>query len=114
MLTPRGYIIKQMHNRIMNKDSTANLDYPQWKRRVLIVFGFIALRFENVFEWLLLPILWLLIFGYGFFEAIRECYEGFSDMVGETRCNLVRDIIGCKNAWSGVYGLGKLIERGED
>jgi hypothetical protein len=110
----RQYIIKQMHKRIMNEDETANLEYPQWKRRLVVVGGFTALRFWSLITFAMIP--FVICFGIVVYtaEAIKQiATETFiyliRDTFGANYRNLREDIRGCKNIWKGEYGKGKLL-----
>lgn len=112
----RQYIIKQMHKRIMNADGTANLDYPVWKRRIVCVGGFAALRLWSIVSFAMIPFVIAFAIGLYTFEAIKEIlvesaiYAGRDTFRANYR-NLIDDVRGCKNIWNGHYGKGKLIVR---
>lgn len=112
----RQYIIKQMHKRIMNADETANLEYPQWKRRCWAVGGFVALRVWSIASFAMIPFVILFAIGLYTFEAIKKIlvesfiYVGRDTFRANWR-NLRSDINGCTNIWKGEYGRGKLIVR---
>jgi hypothetical protein len=109
----RQYIIKQMHNRIMNADETANLEYPVWKRRLVVVGGFTALRAWSIASFAMVPV----VLGLGAVvytgEALKKiAVESVGYVVetfGANYRNLREDIRGCKNIWKGEYGRGKLL-----
>lgn len=109
----RQYIIKQMHKRIMNADETANLEYPQWKRRSWVVSGFIALRLWSIISIAMIPL--VIIFGLlvYIFEAVvkivRESIGYIFETIGANYRNLIADVRGCTNIWKGEYGRGKLL-----
>ena len=109
----RQYIIKQMHNRIMNADETANLEYPVWKRRLVVVGGFTALRVWSVASFAMIPV----VLGLGAVvytgEALKKiAVESVGYVVetfGANYRNLREDIRGGTNIWNGEYGRGKLL-----
>ena len=110
----RKYIIRQMHQRIMNEDETANTDYPTWKRRCWAVGSFVALRLWSIVTIAMIP--FVIVFAIGLYtaEAIKKILvESFiyvgRDTIGANYRNLIRDVRGCKNIWDGYYGRGKLL-----
>ena len=110
----RQYIIKQMNKRIMNEDETANLEYPVWKRRLVVIGGFTALRVWSVISFAMIPFVIFFAIGLYTFEAIKKIlvesfiYVGRDTFRANWR-NLRNDIRGCSNIWSGYYGRGKLL-----
>lgn len=112
----RQFIIKQLHNRVLNADETANLEYPVWKRRTVVVAGFVALRIWSIITLAMIPFVILFAIGLYTFEAIKKILvESFQyvgrDTFGANYRNLVKDVQGCRNIWKGQYGRGKLIVR---
>ena len=110
----RQYIIKQMHKRIMNADETANLDYPVWKRRIVCVGGFAALRLWSIVTFAMIPFVIAFAIGLYTFEAIKKILVESAIYVGRDTFranyrNLIGDVRGCKNIWDGYYGKGKLL-----
>jgi hypothetical protein len=109
----RQFIIKQMHKRIMNADETANLEYPVWKRRTVVVIGFAALRLWSVAAILMTPLLVGLIIAVQAIESFKaivvEIAKALLGTVGAAYRNLVEDVRGCTVIWNGHYGRGKLL-----
>ena len=108
----RQFIIKQMHQRIMNADETANLEYPQWKRRCWAVGAFAALRIASLVALAMIPLTIALALVFYPVEAIwkflKEVYSVTVGTVGAQCRNIERDVRGCTNIWNGTYGRGKL------
>jgi hypothetical protein len=110
----RQFIIKQMHKRIMNEDGTANLEYPVWKRSLVVVGGFTALRLWGFTTFAMIPAVVGLGIAVYTAEAIKKiATETFiyliRDTFGMNYRNLKNDFRGCKNIWNGYYGKGKLL-----
>lgn len=110
----RQFIIKQINSRIMNEDETANLEYPVWKRRTVIVSGVIALRLWSLVTFAMIPFVILFAIGLYTFEAIKKILvESFiyvaRDTIRANYRNLIRDIRGLHNVWNGEYGRGRLL-----
>ncbi len=110
----RQYIIKQLHVRVMNADETANLEYPVWKRRTVMVGAFVALRMWSLVSLAMIPFVILFAIGLYTFEAIKKILvESFvyvgRDTLGANYRNLIADIRGLRNIWNGEYGRGKLL-----
>jgi hypothetical protein len=109
----RQYIINQLHSRVMNADETANLEYPVWKRRALMVGVFVALRLWSLVTFAMIPFVILFAIGLYTFEAIKKIlvesfiYVGRDTFRANYR-NLKADIRGLRNIWKGEYGRGKL------
>jgi hypothetical protein len=112
----RQYIIKQLHARVMNADDTANLEYPTWKRRTIMVGAFVALRMWSLVTIAMIPFVILFAIGLYTCKAIKEiAVESFlyvgRDTLGANYRNLISDVRGLRNIWKGEYGRGKLIVR---
>ena len=110
----RQYIIHQMHKRIMNEDETANLEYPEWKRRAVMIAGFAALRLWGVCTIVMIPFVIALGIVVYSFEAIQRIFkESFlyvvRDTIGANYRNLKADVRGFRNIWNGEYGKGRLL-----
>lgn len=109
----RQFVIKQLHARVMNADETANLEYPEWKRRAWAVGAFVALRIASLVALAMIPLTIVLALVFYPVEAIwkflKEVYSVTVSTVGAQYRNFGRDVRGCTNIWKGTYGRGKLL-----
>lgn len=109
----RQFIIKQINTRIMNEDQTANLEYPVWKRRAVIVTGYTALRAWSVASFAMIPVVLALGAVVYTAEALKkiavESIGYIIETFGANYRNMVNDTRSSMNVWNGTYGRGKLL-----
>lgn len=105
----RTFVIKKMNARIFNKDGTANLDYPQWKRRVIVILAYIALRINTILALACIPLMFIALLGLKTLEMIKELWDATVETFAAQYRNQIRDTKGTIAIWKGEYGKGKLV-----